>query len=408
MQHIRAKANIEQMLDMRPATNTPQMIARPGLLTKRLTVVLVLLCQGCSSDQVELRDAELLSGRALFGSTVESAPGIDVLAIDDSVRHWARARAPRSLSATNRLRALLQGMIDDGLLNLSYDALHTQTAQETFVSRRGNCLSFSTLFVALAREVGLDVVFQMVDIPPTFSATGETVLLNSHINVLVQNVFTNGKFRRMHIVDFNSAEYNGNYDTTVVSDDYALSLYHGNLAVEALSANDSRLAFRHLKRALEMSPDVPGLWVNLGVLYARAGHTERAALAYARALTIDDGYRSALVNLARLARDQNDQERLRYYERRIERHLAINPYYHLQDARTALAQGRLEQAGKHIATAISLKDDEHQFHDLAARIYLAQGRLDLARRSLKTAQKLAQNPSVAATYAEKLNQLARP
>ncbi len=392
---------------MNSAANKREMIARTVAVTKFL-VVLALLCDGCVSNHVEARDAELLSGQVLFGSTVDAAPAVDVLEIEESVRDWARTRAPLSLSPTTRLRALLQGMIDGGLLNLSYDGLHTQTAQETFDDRRGNCLSFSTLFVALAREVGLDVSFQMVDIPPTFSATGETVLLNSHINVLVKNVFTNGKFRRMHVVDFNSAEYNGNYETTIVSDEYALSLYHGNLAVEALSANDSRLAFRHLKRALEMSPDVPGLWVNLGVVYARSGHADEAALAFVRALTIDDGYRSALVNLARLARDQNDGERLHYYERRIERHLARNPYYHLHDARTAYEQGRLETAGKHIATAISLKDDEHQFYDLAASIYLKQGRVDLARRSLEEARIAAQNPSVAATYAERLRRLPPP
>ena len=51
-----------------------------------------------------------------------------------------------------------------------YDEI-TRTASETFRARRGNCLSFSNMFVAMARDVGLDVQFQEVEIPPDWTST---------------------------------------------------------------------------------------------------------------------------------------------------------------------------------------------------------------------------------------------
>ena len=73
----------------------------------------------------------------------------------------------------------------------------TRTASGTFHDRQGNCLSFTMLFVALARAVDLYATLSSVDVPPTWSYDG-TVVVANHVNTVVR---TGGGEET--VVDFN-------------------------------------------------------------------------------------------------------------------------------------------------------------------------------------------------------------
>ncbi|MEJ2275107.1 MAG: tetratricopeptide repeat protein [Woeseiaceae bacterium] len=266
----------------------------PGLVAAWLTA--------CAPQVVTTGDAakDLLSGYELFGEVIDvSEIGTDnILALNDEMREYVDAKVGGDPQARSRLRKLIQGMIDDGLLTLDYDPNLTYTAIETFQNRQGNCLSFSILFAALAREADLDLTFQMVDIPPSFRADGDVILLNNHINVRVKRIRRDINFAGDYVVDFNTAEYSGNYDTTEVEDSYAIALYFSNVAVEAMQQGQLENAFRYLKKGIETDPGVAGLWVNLGVLYSRNENYSMAIDAYRQALSIQPSNKSALANLA--------------------------------------------------------------------------------------------------------------
>ena len=57
----------------------------------------------------------------------------------------------------------------------------TLTAAETFESRVGNCLSQTNLFVASARYVGLDAVYEVAQLRPTWDHAGQAILRYEHI-----------------------------------------------------------------------------------------------------------------------------------------------------------------------------------------------------------------------------------
>ena len=375
---------------------------------KRLSFAVLFLLAACESIDIQTpagTTSELLSGQRLFGEEVPAAPAVDVLALTDEMRAWVALKSAAYPHAKSRLRGLLRGMIDDGLLTLEYDLDLSLTAQETFSRHQGNCLSFSLLFVALAREANLDVIFQMVEIPPSFTAGGELVLLNNHINVLVSGVRSDVNVVREHIVDFNDAEYNGNYKTHKVTDDYALSLYHGNVAVEALQSRNYREAFRQLKRGIEVSTDIAGLWVNLGVLYSKMKQFSMAESAYKHALTIDPRNKSALVNLVNVSTYLGKDGEAARYEQRVQRYLKSNPYYHQHQAQRALDSQLLDEALREINRAIALKDDEHQFYHLRGLVHYQAGRIDIAQKSFRDAQRVARREDVRKTYARKLRAL---
>ena len=350
---------------------------------------------------------ELLSGEVLFGETVDVSDirSDDILALNDEMRDYVASRVQGDPQARSRLRKLIRGMIDDGLLTLDYNANLTYTAIETFENREGNCLSFSILFAALAREAGLDLTFQMVDIPPSFRADGEMIILNNHINVLVKGVRQDVNHVGRYVVDFNTAEFNGNYATKRVADNYAIALYFSNVAVESMQMGDTRKAFRFLKKGIQTDPDIAGLWVNLGALYARNQRYDMAEKAYHQALIIQPSNKSALTNLASALVHLGREEEARHYSKRVAYYRERNPYYHHYRAQTAYQDDELEDAMNYLAKAIRLKPDEHQFYFLRGLIHVKMQEYDLAARDYKLARDTAEKAQLVAGYTRKLQAL---
>jgi len=350
---------------------------------------------------------DLLSGQTLFGESIDVSDikTDEVVQLNDKMRSYVASRVGGDPQARSRLRKLIRSMIDDGLLSLDYDENLTHTAVETFQSRQGNCLSFSILFAALAREADLDATFQMVDIPPSFRSDGEIVLLNNHINVVVRGVRSDVSHYRDYIVDFNTAEYNGNYDTKRVTDRYAIALYFSNVAVEAMQAGDSRKAFRYLKRGIETDSEIAGLWVNLGALYSRHGRYSMAEQAYQQALSVEPSNKSALVNLASTLRRLGRDDESGYYLRKVAYYRDRNPYFHYFQAQTAYERNELEAALTHLAQAIRLKKDEHQFYFLRGLVHYRMTKYELAAKDYRKAKDAAEKAQLISGYTRKIQAL---
>jgi Flp pilus assembly protein TadD len=266
-----------------------------------------------------------------------------------------------------KLLALLHGMEERGLFSLDYDET-TRTARGTFHDRQGNCLSFTMLFVGLARAAGLTATYQSVIVPPTWINDGHVVIAN-HVNSVVRTAFGEDT-----VVDFNIREYEGQQKCHKVDDDYALALFYTNLGAEALLRNDYPVSFAHFRAAAGVYPKMAGLWVNLGVLYARHGLRKRAESAYLHALDVDPYEESALANLAVVYRDLGEAELAAEYQGRVRKYRERNPYYHFALATQAYEQGRLPDALAALRKALRLKHDESRFHSLRGRVQEDLGR----------------------------------
>ena len=387
------------------------MISR--ILKSLMPIAVLVGWQACSTQNFSTQSLQdvntqlLLSGASVFGEEVQvTQPSLDeILAIDDEMRAYVDTRLSNVAFDGAKLRRLIQAMIDDGLLSLNYDANLSNSAIETFHQRAGNCLSFSNLFVALAREAGLKVSFQLVDIPPSFSTDGELILLNNHINVVVESIRIGPNFTREHVVDFNTAEYNGNYPTRSVSDNYVLALYHSNLAVEAMTNGDYRKAFTNLKQGINLEPGIAELWINLGVFYSRHDQYEFAIQAYQQALINKPNSKSALGNLANVYEHTGQFDLAEQYQKRVDRYQQRNPYYHYFLAKSAYYESDYELALQQLKTAIRMKNDEHQFYFLEGLSQLQLADQSAADASFVKARDTAQQQNLAQAYDGKLKLL---
>lgn len=347
----------------------------------------------------EATEHKLLSGAALFSRPIDTTaiPDPGILDTDDEMREFVAESVGEVKSGREKLRRLLAGMIESGLLSLDYNQVETKTAKQTFYDRVGNCISFTNLFVALGREAGLDVAYQLVDIPPLWYSDSDLVILNNHINVLV-----NTKFDGHVAVDFNIPEFKGNYESHIVSDEHAFALYYNNIAMEFLTGGDIESSFRYLKKAILLAPDIAGPWVNLGVLYSRNGQPDLALAAYRLGLYIDPDNRSALTNTAHLYRSLGKTSAANRFNRRIRRYQNRNPYYHFYRARYAFDNGDIDEALSSLKRAIHLKDTEHQFYSLMGQINVRLGNRQEAISNFARARDEAGFLSMQQFYTQKL------
>jgi Flp pilus assembly protein TadD len=367
--------------------------------------ILATACAGPAlrQDAVTVPEQDLLSGEVLFGRPIETAsiPDPGMFELDEDMRAFVAEHVDGSRAGRERMRRLLSAMIESGLMSLDYDDAKTKTARRTFHDRVGNCMSFTALFVALAREANLDVTFQTVEVPPIWYADSDLVILNNHVNALVKH-----NFGSRVVVDFNVTELKGDYETREVSDEYALALYYNNVAMDALRIGDIEQSFRLLKKSIETYPDIAGNWANLGVIYSRSNEDDYAIAAFHKALDLDRKHRPSLTNLASIYQGRGESERAEYYARQVRRYQDQNPYYHYYHALAAYNNGDLESAEKRLARAIDLKDTEHKFFQLQGLIAEHHGDRKMALESFEQALDLAVFSDARRMYDNKISLLS--
>lgn len=327
---------------------------------------------------------------------------VDMLAVSPEMRAFIDKSVDRDARQSERLAQLLLAVVGGDRFALAYDDT-TGTAAETFRDRRGNCLAFTSMFIAMARDLGMEASYQEVEIPPDWMVSGESFLINQHVNALVEV-----RSALSRVVDFNS------YDTIVdvendsvpISDARARAHYFNNIGVERLLAGDVALAYANLRQSVAEDPTFSSPWVNLGNLHRREGYPDYAEVAYREALEHDRDNLVAMSNLAALYRQQDRTDAAEYYLSRVRMHRMGNPFYRYRLAENAYDGGDYKAAIKNLRTAIRQKDDEDRFYFLLSLSYLMTGEQEKAERSMEEAREVAADNESRQRYNRKLDLLS--
>lgn len=330
------------------------------------------------------------------GSTVEVEAG-DILAVSPDMLIFLDEHVDREGNQNERLAQLLFAIIGEDRFLLSYDD-STRTAESTFESRRGNCISFTNMFIAMARNIGLNASYQEVDIPPDWSMTGETYLLSQHVNALVDM-----RSALSRVVDFNTIDYNTKNEMRVISDQRARAHYYNNIGVERMLAGETSVAYANFRQSLNEDISFSSAWVNLGILHRREGYPGYAEAAYLEALDYNRSDLMAMSNLASLYEEEGKPERAEYYLSKVRSHRMKNPYYRYQVANTAFNDGDYKEAISNLKMAIRQRQDEDQFYYLLSLSYLMSGDKDEAERWMEKAEEVAEESEDRNKYHHKLD-----
>ncbi|MDY7093650.1 MAG: transglutaminase domain-containing protein, partial [Acidobacteriota bacterium] len=114
-----------------------------------------------------------------------SEPGLpmeeEVLALTPEIRRFLDSRISFNMDRETRFLNLQSAVFGKHGLEITYGNTETRTVAETFRERSGNCLSFTLLFTAMARYLGLPAYFLEVDEVLSWDLRGEVVLNNRHM-----------------------------------------------------------------------------------------------------------------------------------------------------------------------------------------------------------------------------------
>lgn len=365
-----------------------------GIGLKQITLwSMVLVLIGCMSYPTFPSASEnipaLIHGELAFGKEIEAAAASDLLEVSDEMRVFIAAEniLDSDISYT-RFRALMAALVNRGYFANRYRADGTYSAAQTFGSAEGNCLGYTNMFIALARAVGLNASYQLIENYPAWNVTQGQLVRNNHINVVIDEIGLARRSAGELIVDFNRVQLEADFaEPTLVSDAFAEALYHLNLAVDRLNAGDFEGSFAELKRAALSDPENKFVWNNLGVFYSRLGKPKIAQQAYEVALSLDNRNKSALAGMVVALTTQGRLERAAEFERRVYWYQLRNPYYHYARANLAFAKQDFDAALLAIEQAIDLPGHDARFFAFRAATAGELGDDRLMRRSQALATK---------------------
>lgn len=320
-----------------------------------------------------------LDGRLYTFEDAQALPAHDVLAINDEMREFVDTYTRNSSNPQNRLMALHWAIKSPGNLAIQYDPFADGDARTVFRRGSANCLSYAHLFVALAREAGLDASYQWIEIRPEWQRLGERVAVRLHVNVQVE--MRDGSDFIVDIDPLNRMEVAG---ARLLSDEEGLALHYSNLAMQSLADDNPAGAWLNLVRGLAVAPEFSHLWVNLGAIYRYTGQYAEAEQAYFRALDVDRGDRSAMNNLLVLYEAQGRYPEQEYWLDRLSHYRKLNPYYHAGLGDEAMAAGDWEAAYQHYSRARRIQPDDSQ---LTYSLGLAEYKRGNDRRAAKLIRK---------------------
>jgi len=298
-----------------------------------------------------------------------------------------RFKSGRQLLYGRGLDLLVDFLFQPEGLGMRYRHDATYTVAEAWSTREANCLTFTLLTVALARELGYSAYAQEISDTVAWRQDGNTVFRTHHINAGV-----NLQGRRFTI-DVASDEVIARDPPVQIGDSRLLAHYYNNRAVELMSEGALQAAESFAKMALKLEPDSASSWSNLGVIHLRQGDAAAAERDYKRAVSLDPKHLGALLNLAAQYR-RSDQ---RVLAERIESQLRSlqnrDPFYHFLLAKELENAGNARAAARHYRDAIRLYRYEHRFYYGLARVYLTLDQPNRARRALSAAQRISEGAS---------------
>ena len=350
--------------------------------------ILLVVATGCASappllinlDQEEWQ-------REVAARQLDLTEVTNPLMITPGMREEAERLAGNG-TPTERLAKLQHGLFDSASFPFTYLNRGTFTAAEAFHRRQGNCLSFTNLFVAMARSLGVPVTTALVLRSQGSEQEGDLIVVNTHVVAVLSYAGGTATY------DFDLSRQRQPTALRILDDMWITALYLNNKGADELRAAHPEAARELFENAVRLAPEFAPAWGNVGVARRRAGDINGALDAYAQALLLDPGNPTILTNLAALHRSLGR-------EREAQRALAAA---RLSEAspHVLLVRGDIELAKGRIGEAISLyRAARRRGPDLVepwialARAEIARERVGAARRLLRGALKIEPDNPIA-------------
>jgi tetratricopeptide (TPR) repeat protein len=328
-------------------------------------------------------------------ATVDPIPQADIMALPPELR----AQVDTVILAgdpgpTQRFQRLMNFIVDEHGLGMTYQENATYTVAQAYATRQANCLTFTLLVLALAREAGLEAYPQEVGETLSWREVDGTIYRDNHINAGVRI----GRHR--YTIDPAADLVFLPRPPVPVSHERLLAHYYNNVAVDRLQEGRMDAALRDMAAAKQLDPGYATLWSNAGVMELHAGDLRAAERNYTRALALDPRDASALFNMVQLMHSNGDPREVEFRQR-LARVELKDPLQQFLQGLDYERTGNFPRAIASVRRAIQLMPKEHRFYAALARLYQRVGDYPRARSALSSAQSLSAGKTQAMYRAER-------
>jgi len=331
----------------------------------------------------------------------------EIFMLDEEMIALVDTKLKSSYSPKKKAKILLDHIFSQDNIALSYTSNANITAREAFHSQTANCMSLTIMAYALAKEAGLNVDFQQVNIPEYWVRNGQYNLLTGHINLLIK---TKNNIDRTTIygsntlqIDFDPYVLKESFSKKVINKNTVLAMFYNNKGGQALVNENYIIAYQYFKAATKADRLFSSAWGNLAVLYKLTHHDQIAESTYRHAILLKQDNYTALANLAILLRKKEAIEEAKKIEHKLQTKRNKNPYYHAVLADEAYYKHNYPQALLHYKKAIKLNNKIHELYFGLAKVYYQLNKISAAKKAIKMALRLNKVKLTESQYIAKLN-----
>ncbi len=314
-----------------------------------------------------------------------------IFALPERTKAELLALQNNSQDMSSRSKAMIRHIFSYARDDLLYDSSATRTVSETLAAGKANCLSLSILAYSMAQALGLDAVFQDVDIPEYWTSELNTTWLNGHVNVRLRQSSTpqkhSGTILLGHdvVIDFDPQILRQHFRSKVISKDRATAMFYNNKAAEQQNLQHYAQAYQYYQAAITADPEFAVSWANLAVLYRQHGLLELAEQLYLHSLLLAPDSPNTMANLAILYQ-LTDRENLAVpLLQQVSKVRLSNPYYYVMLGNEALRRQDTSAAINQFQQALKLDRKNHEAYFSLAKSYYLAGNTVQAQRYLQQA-----------------------
>ncbi len=343
----------------------------PGSQRNRASLAWLACALGLMACAPERPAASPAATPAALLAEAEAAglPHDDPLAVDPEMVAAVERTAATTGTPEQRLRYLVRYLGDAGYVNFQYQEGRSLTAKQAFRERRGDCMAYTNLFMALARHLGIEAYFVHVSQVKNYYERAGWLFVSSHVAVGV------GKGPGALIVDLSweiSDWQLSLYES--IDDGQALSLYYNNVAVDHMVGGRYAEAERLFRFWIQREPGLPELPNNLGVLLNRRGRHDEALALIDEAVARFPTYKPLFTNGITAARGARRPDRAEDLERRGQALEQSDPFFLFARGVGLYEDDRFLPAARALEQARDAKPDSPVILAWLVRAYLAAGK----------------------------------
>lgn len=325
--------------------------------------------------------------------------------IDSSLGAFAATAEDRKLPDLTIAKQLALKLLLEGGegLGIKYSNNKNYTAKEVYQKREANCISFTNLYVGMARSIGLNVNFIEVTEVESFDKIGNNIVYNSHICAVI--------FRgpNPYVLDFSLRKYPQYHSWRTISDVEAAASFYNNKGSDILITNESLAALdkaeMYFTMATKLYPQFAQAYNNLGVLKMRQFEPEQAEKMYLKALEIKPGYFAAYNNLSKIYVNRGEMDRAVNLMKEAITASPKNHFAYLNLAKMYISSKDYQEAENVLQLALVKKKDFTEARHELGRLMLRTGRSGEAKRQFALALKYQPDDSIARNKMDLIEQL---